>query len=819
MKDRTKEKGGRAKSQNRDEDISIPNFIPDMQSRPSLFGNSGPQGDSGLPVFAMPRKYRIWRAVRIPLFVTIVVIILATVAIITRSVTIAKNIAGTVEEAQRAEKLGTLQHLQVATKTLSKLADKHSGSDLALSAWAWQSVLNGLLLGPEAPMVKSAKQALEESDDEDSEVAQAARAGLALLEGNLQGALEVVKQGIGKHAGSPRLALVGVLTLGALGRDDEARELFQLGRQTDGGYIPLLLVGLSFEVARENREEALKLNLILEKASPGHLLASLMGIQLGLPNWGEPGLGIEQTALLSHRWAKLEGRVNSAPPKMAIHGHYLAARLALARNSAEEAASAFQKVIAAGRVTSDVLAWYAVALRTVGGSEKALQLLAKFPRVEGKEVLDIRTQCLLEYHRVASARESVEQLSKVGALPERVRNLSWTLAVRSGSVEQAKNRMPEVIDADSKWLALEMYYLLKDVGDAEGIAQLTKALEGRFPVCSRTIKIWHGKNLGRAMRLLGRVKLTDECEYELTARLMRGQTDVQVVADAAKKVSQESGGSLLFEVDHALALWQTEGYAKALAIVDGVWAHKPEGIPLRSRLAEAYLEMDKPKIALEVLGDSEDPELLHLRIEANRASGNKKKAEKLRKLAIKQSGNSPHPALAYYALEAFLKAGDVAAVNAWVEDHMSETLPGKWTSELAGLGATALVKMDEKNEADKFLQKIARRVLTNSGTDEFLETLKENIRINLRRVGKYKNQALAMSRYLRNERVGDPWLAYWLAVDSITGGSEKIGLGLLNDALAFTPSFLPAWEKIIEKGWLNEERAALLEKTRPYLKH
>ncbi len=818
MKDRQKEKGGGAKSPKREDDISIPKFVPDMDSKSSLFGSSDSKGNNNLPVFAMPRKYRIWRAVRVPLFVTIVVIILATVALITRSVTIAKNIKGTVDEAERAERLGTLQHLLVATKTLSKLAEKHSGSDLAQSAWAWQAVLNGLLLGPEQPAVKSAKEALEASDEQDSDVVQAARAGLALIEGNLQGALDDVMQGLRKHPGSPRLALVGVLTLGSQGRDDEARELFQMGRQTDGGYIPLLLAGVLFEADRENRAEALRLNLLLEKASPGHVLAALMGIKLALPYWGEPALDIEQTALLSHRWATLEGRVRAAPPKIAIYSHYLSGRLALARKNAKEAAAAFQQYLGAGKVTSEVLAWNAVALRAMDGSEKALQLLERYPDVTGKEVLDIRSQCLLEYHRVASATTAIEQLSKAGGLSEQIQNLRWTLAVRSGSVKQAMNRMPEVIGEESKWLAIEMYYLLKDIGDVEGLKALTTAMEENLSSCAKTIKIWHGKNLGRAIRLLGRAKNSDQCEYGFTARLMRGQSDVQVVADAAERVSRESGGSLLFEVDRALALWHTEGYAKALAIVDSVWAHKPEGVPLRSRLAEAYLEMDKPKKALEVLGDSENPELLHLRIEASLAAGNKKGAEKLRKLAIKRNSKNPHPALAYHALSASLKDGDVATVNAWVEDHMTDTLPGKWTSELAGLGAMALVKTEEKDEADKFLQKIARRVLPHSGTDEFLNTLKANIRIDLRRVGKYKNQALSMARYLRNERVEDPWLAYWLAVDSITGGSERIGLGLLNEALTFTPSFRPAFEKLIEKGWLNEDRNALMQKMRPYMK-
>ena len=157
-------------------------------------------------------------------------------------------------------------------------------------------------------------------------------------------------------------------------------------------------------------------------------------------------------------------------------------------------------------------------------------------------------------------------------------------------------------------------------------------------------------------------------------------------------------------------------------------------------------------------------------------------------------------------------------MHGWIEDNMTEALPGSWTSELAGLGAQALIKMDEKNEAEKFLQKCARRVLAYSGTGEFLETLREQIRINVRRAGKYKNSALSMARFLRNENVGDPWLAYWLAVDNINGGSERIGLGLLNDALKHSPSFKPAYKKLIERGWMNEERTQLMQKMRPDIK-
>jgi hypothetical protein len=360
-----------------------------------------------------------------------------------------------------------------------------------------------------------------------------------------------------------------------------------------------------------------------------------------------------------------------------------------------------------------------------------------------------------------------------------------------------------------------MYFLLKHAGDTDGISALTGSMEEAFPSCAKLIKLWHSRHLRRAISLLTKRENREACDFVLKPRVMRNGTDPAALKEAATQLSEESGGNLLFEVDRALASWNVDGYDSALAILDEVKKQKPEGTPLIASLARAYLDMAQPSRALELLGDSEDPELLYLRIQAYAALGKKKIKGKLVAKAIKKSAQSTHPAYHYFALKAALKAGNVSMVRGWIEENMTDSLPGGWTARMAGLGAQAMAKMDERNEAEDFLQKTAKRVLPYSGTDEYLETLLTLIRLNIKRTGKYRNRALNLARILSSE-MDNPWLLYWQAEDNIMGGSEKIGLRLLLEAIELSPSFEPAFERLKKMDWLNEERTALVKKMLPH---
>jgi hypothetical protein len=386
--------------------------------------------------------------------------------------------------------------------------------------------------------------------------------------------------------------------------------------------------------------------------------------------------------------------------------------------------------------------------------------------------------------------------------------------VRSGDTAAAKSTLPEKITGDKKWPALEMYFLLKREGDAEGIASLVKALDGEWGTCSRVIRSWHSRNLRRATRLFEGAR--SDCANHLMPRLMLGRIPVEAAQEAVEAVHRQSDGNAIFEVDRALATWRTNGYAAGVNVLDAIAAIAPEGTPILQRLAEAYLEMDLPEKAITVLGNRESPELLALRILALEAARKKRDAAKLVNIALKRSEKHEHPAYVYFKLRRLLDKKDAAAVQTWIEEHLAKEMYGEWTSEIAELGARALIELDLREDAQDLTQRISKHISIQAGADEAIDVWSVDIDLNVTKGGRHRNRALAIIRTLREEGVKDPSFAYWLGVENITNGSERLGLKFIKEALGLDPAFKPGWAKMAEMEWMGEQTAARMRHVLPH---
>ena len=124
---------------NRDDTPSIIRDVERLTSVPSRASMAN------LPVLEMPRSQRIWRRIRIPFFITVVVLLLLTVALVTHSIKVATSIAGTIDEALGLESIGTVEQTRLAEKMLAKLSEKHPRDQNAAAGWAWQVVLQNIL--------------------------------------------------------------------------------------------------------------------------------------------------------------------------------------------------------------------------------------------------------------------------------------------------------------------------------------------------------------------------------------------------------------------------------------------------------------------------------------------------------------------------------------------------------------------------------------------------------------------------------------------------------------------------------------------------
>ena len=791
---------GRNSHKNRDDTPSVIRYVEPRHSMPGR-----PSMDT-MPLLEMPKSQQVWRRVRWPVFGFSVFALLLTIGLFTRSLMVASTIEKTIQDASVLESKGTLEQTEGAEKTLHALYDKYSGEDRACAAWAWQAVLQGLIWGK--PLTEEAKEVIEDLHGEVDPFAVSATAGAALLEGRNQDAAARLKG----EQGNPRFAMVSAMALNAGGKQDEARAALDAAMESYPDYLPLIVAAAEIAAAANDRMEVLKLSQQLLKKSPTHLVGAMLVIRLALPEWGDPALSADQLSALQKQLSILLPRIQAAPPKPAVIGQYLIGRIALAQGKANEAAQALEKVIERKK-SSEATAFLAEAVRMQGNASAALAFLDKHADINGPEVMDIRAQCLLEYHRVEQAEAVVEALRKTGALPKRLQSLSWLLAVRSGNTKAALRYLPNPVGPDDKWVALEMYFQLAEEGNHKGVEALVEAFEENWASCERVIRAWHSKALGRAVRQFDNTRL--DCIEALIPRLMRHHTDVQTVLQAAETNRKESGADLIFEVDRALAVWLVEGYDAAVRILDAVAAEKPEGAPLLEQLGRAYLEMNLPEKTTELLGRSEKPELLALRIFAAEMQKKKGQARKLLDKALVAAKTDTHPAFRYFDLREKLASGKPDVVRDWVNENDIASM-GRWTAELAELGARAMWALEEKTESEKFLQKTARRTLVPGGAGESLDTFMVQVEQNINRSGKYKNHALVVIRTLKEESVKDPRMSYWLAMENVNNGSERLGLRMLAEIPDLDPAYKPYYKKMFSMERLDESKTAVMKKMLPY---
>lgn len=795
-----------------------PSFIRNVQARAELLN---PQRQSGtqIPVLTMPRSVRIWRTVRWPLFIFIVIIVLLTVGLVTNNLLVARSVSRTIEEAQRAEQMGEIDKISEAGKTLRNLAEQNPDRPVAQAAWAWQAVLEAVLFGPEKDLLAEAEKALAQAAGESGGTVDAARSGIALLKGDREGALKLAEKGIAANPAEPRLKLAQSWALARLGKANDARKTLAAGIELKASYVPFFIAGIFMELEAGQRLEALNLVEKLLVVAPSHLAGTLVKIELNLPPWGAAPLPPERTAALAREIRILAPAIAAAPLKLANLGDLLTGRIDLAAGKHKEAKQAFVRA-AARMPDSSVVAWLAVATRETSGAEAALAVLDQHPDSSGPEILDLRAENLLAYHRVVQAKKAIDALAETGQLRGRLQELRWVLAVRRGDWSAAAGSIPEALTPQLVWPAVELYFGLKGAGDLPAILKLADALAGADPACAEAIRAWHGKSAARAVRLLrgsGEGEERSACVDALAAWLLRGHVPPEEVLAAAKHAATASSGDLYPEVALALTSWPIEGHATALARLDGVAAKNAEGASLRYALARAYLELRAPDKALAALEGVDQPDGIALRILAARAAGKDEMADKLVKTAVARAKETPHPALAYMAVDALFRAGKMSLVPDEAEAFVPAATAGCWTAEIAGLAARALNQMGDTTESDRLLFQTTKQISELAGFDESLEARLEQIELNIGRGGKHMYRALFLITEAQQGGLASGKLSFDLAVANLKDGNERLGLRYLEDALALDPTLDAAYAELARIGKLPAERAEKAKSILPWL--
>ncbi|MDD5306677.1 MAG: hypothetical protein PHU25_05085 [Deltaproteobacteria bacterium] len=790
-----------------------PSFIRNVQARAEML-NPQRTGEA-IPVLTMPKSIRIWRRVRWPLFVFLVVALLTAVGLFTNDRLVASSVERSINEARDAESTGSLEGLKRAEQILSSLAERHPERAAAQAAWAWQALVTGELLGPADVYIKKAKEALGRAGTANSAMGLAARAALAHAEGDDQGALSLAEQGIKDFPDEPRLHLARVWALAGKKQFAQAREAVDATRKKAPTYVPLLSAGLAVSLEQRDVEAARAIIEQLLTIEPGHLFASLASVRLLLPDWGEESPSEDVAETLAGQMAVLKPRIDSAPPKLTIMGRYLLGRVDLLTDRIEEAVESL-RFAAAQSPDPDVTAWYAYAVQRLQGPAACLLALDERNVAQSPAALDVRARCLLDAHHLSQARDVVAKMAALDSLRESARRLEWTLAVRAGDAANALSKMPAVLGADDQWVALEAHDLFRARGDLEGTKVLVDRMRNGLPKCAVALQAWHGTNPELVVSLFTPERAADDaCLSGLVARLMRRHLAPAAVKEAAKNASHAAGGNLSVEIDRAAATWLVDSRAAAVKILANVEAAGPDATPIRVKLARAYLEMGLSDRAGAVLAGVEDPDALAVRLLAAREAGKKADAAALLIKAQAGAKAGKSPALSYFALEAAFDAGAFKQVM----EEADRLLPsaGEWTAEIAELKARALDSVGEGLEADRSLNGTARDVRAPVGMDESWETTVAFVRLNLRRGGAFVFKAVAAINELGAMGVKDPELSYSFAVINLRQGNERGAPRLLREALDVDPSFIPAYKQLKELDKVPDEVAARMKTVRPDL--
>jgi len=802
--------GGEWEAQKKRDDT--PSFIRSVQARAEML-HPARGGAEAIPVLTMPASVRIWRMIRWPLLVVVVVAILTAVGLFTNDRLEARSVKRRIAEAAESEARATVKDLMETDQTLGALAERHPGRANAQVARAWHAILLGELVGPKEKCLAEARKALERSGADTSALGFAARAGVKYAAGDYEGALELVGKGLAKYATEPRLHLVKAWALRGADRKEESADTLLLIRKLEPDYLPALHAALANALADGDRQAVLLLSNELLERSPGNLFASLASVEVRLPRWGEPDPDLDTLTALIKDSHTLDARLADAPPDLLAFGRELAGRVKLLTKQLKEAIADLDYVVE-HRPDPEVLAWRALAIRELSGPEAALAALDEAPDgLTSPAMLDVRVRCLVDRHRVEQAAEVFSKLEATAPSLASVGELRWILAVRRGDLAGATQSLPDRIDGRLRWLGLEMYELVRAAGDEEARAALLERMTGATKTCAEGIAAWH-EGLDEVLAVLGKpTDKLDECAVTLKAKLLRGHLDPQEIKSAAEKMHKVSGADMRLEVDRALALWLVDGQAAAAQVLDGLGKLEPEGPALRWAMADAYLQIGLPQRAIETLEGLDTPEAIYVRLHALEQLGKKKEFEEGLADAAARSKDNGHPALAYWAARRDL---DASAFDK-VVSRADEVLPhaGRWTAEIAELKAKALNTIGSRGDADRCLEAAARTAIGTVGIDESWEAKLGVIRLNLRRGGNFLFKAVAVITELYKAGLKDAELSYSYAVANIRQGNERGAMRYLREALDLDPSFLPAYSQLQILGKLGEDSLAQLEKVRP----
>lgn len=758
-------------------------------------------------------RFILWRKIRIPLFVAIILILLAISGVLLRAFLISRGIRNELEEATELSATDTFEAHQEALEILEQMRVEHPGNERVMDRYAWQRVLMLLRFGVTEQRLQAARDAVDLAwAPSDSTLMAAARAGLALAEGEHQRALELIAD----EPETREVLFVRGLTQAGQEELDSALGLLDQARQGSPPFVPALSELALMLRERGRYVEARAALEVITKASPRHDDALVQGVLLELDSKADSPA--ELSKLLDPLSETIAGiDVDESRPRVWAYKSFAEGRLALLRGEVEAAKQVLGQAQQELTSSQPVATWLAVARRRAGEHEKALTALERFPDAPGtdRSLIKTRLDLLLDLHRTDDARAPLEVLTKLG--PEEGAIIRARLLVADAEREKAIPLLSKIVEAGHPEAGLTLAEIQLDLGRAQRAQKTLAALsdDPRVGLCAKGIDAHiEGKTI-RARELLQKAADQGErCGPIFAGRLLMDAGIHQGQAPHLAK-ALERREDLRDRVLLGRMLLRTKGAAAARQQLDEVRSLRPQGAAVLRELVLAYRELQEldraQEVAAEALELSEShPIVVAAAAEIARERGEGERAEELVDEAFEQHPDSQHlkiqRAANLYERERYANAAEV------IEEALDQ---GALLPDAICLRSHIQIRRGEREDAQVFIMRSLSAAREHSGVPAEAAIRACLVSLHLRRgpsaFGRAKTAHFYLTR-MPNKSAEISFLSGWIAErDSrISNALDAYGEALLLD-----PAHRETWSHLARISRLSDEQEARFQKVFP----
>ncbi len=413
-------------------------------------------------------QFILWRKVRFPLAAGIVVILLVVSGFLLRSYLISRDVRNELIRATELVAVDTFESHRDALELLQSLRIQYPDYPRIRVSLAWHRVLRGLRYGTTNETLTEAHRAVEGLTEIEASCLQtASRAGLEVLDGELERALETV----GEEPRCREGLFVRAVATARHGETDAALALLDQARRGEPVFVPALGELVLLLRQRGRFTEASNALEVLTKVAPSHEDGLIQGILLTLDaNADNDSELSKQVVPLTKRLATVE--IGSDAPRTLAHKRFADGRLAFLRGELDQAEEALSAAAEATSKSQPVATWLATTRRRARQHTKALKAIEAFPDEASTNVALLRTRLdiLLDLGRTNDAASPMALLSKTDGVD--VSSIRARILVDQAAGERAVEALSTALekgDRDAGFDLAETYVELGKSGQAQRV--------------------------------------------------------------------------------------------------------------------------------------------------------------------------------------------------------------------------------------------------------------------------------------------------------------------------------------------------------------